>query len=431
MKESVGKITATWLFVLPFFTAGIAENSAKIEVGGLALLAFGAFVVFRRPVPKRAMYRIGLTAAVLTLTVCAYLTFGGWPSLHGTAGSYDTQAVIFVVTYVAVAAFTVLFFEERIFERVFWRAATVALWVGVLSCLASRLTHRLLLVSESHGALRMQGTLSEPSAWAPLIPVVVVLAIRRRSLSYLALALAGAVLAASPTCIVVLLATVPTYYALTGTRRHRVTVLLALAACIPAAVFFVQAANPRPYLASHNTVEVTAGRLLSGIRNVETGGRAGHNTRMASTRVVIAEVRANGWLLTGAGPAADNTYFPAKFPAATHPGPYGTNSLLVSVLFDFGEFGVAVLGSLMLAAVWRMRRRPEMAAILLPFFVASLVNSAEGPFAYAFVALGIMLFTFRWAAPTRCRNASRVDGGPPGQQAEPDEPGRHQHERER
>lgn len=331
----------------------------------------------------------------------------------------------------AVAAFTVLFFEERIFERVFWRAATVALWVGVLSCLASRLTHRVVLVSESHGALRMQGTLSEPSAWAPLIPVVVVLAIRRRSWPYLALAMAGAVLAASPTCIVVFLATVPTYYALTGTRRHRVTVLLALAACIPAAVVFVQAANPRPYLASHNTVEVTAGRLLSGIRNVETGGRAGHNTRMASTRVVIAEVRANGWLLTGAGPAADNTYFPAKFPPATHPGPYGPNSLLVSVLFDFGEFGVAVLGSVMLAAVWRMRRRPEMAAILLPFFVASLVNSAEGPFAYAFVALGIMLFTFRWAAPTRSRNASRVDGGPPGQQAEPDEPGRHQHERER
>ncbi len=42
--------------------------------------------------------------------------------------------------------------------RVIWRAAIVALWIGVLSWLASRLTHHLLLVSESHGVLRMQGT---------------------------------------------------------------------------------------------------------------------------------------------------------------------------------------------------------------------------------------------------------------------------------
>jgi len=34
------------------------------------------------------------------------------------------------------------------------------------------------------------------------------------------------------------------------------------------------------------------------------------------------------------------------------------------------------LGVLMLAAAWRMRRSPAMAAIFLPFLVASLVNSA-------------------------------------------------------
>jgi hypothetical protein len=399
MNGSAVKTAATWLFVLPFSTAGIAQDSAKIEVAGLAALAFTAFVVFRLPVPAKAVYRIGLTAAVLALTICAYLISGAWPSSYGTAGSYDTQAVIFAITYLAVAAFTVLFFDERLFERVIWRAVTVALWIAVLSCLASRLTHELLLVSESHGALRMQGTLSEPSAWAPLLPVIVLLAIQRRSWPYLALAAAGAVLAASPTCILVLLATVPAHYVLTGTRRQRVAVLLALAACVPAAVFFVQTANPRLYLDSHSTAEVAVGRLLSGIQNVETGGRAGHNTRMASTRVVIAEARANGWLLTGAGPAADSTYFPAKFPADSRLRFSGTNSLLVSVLFDFGAPGVAVLGSLMLAAVWRMRRRPEMSAILLPFFAASLINSAEGPFEYAFVALGIMVFTFGWAGP--------------------------------
>ena len=52
-----------------------------------------------------------------------------------------------MVTYLAVCAFAVLFFEERIFERVIWRADIVALWIGVLSWLVSRLTHHLLLAS--------------------------------------------------------------------------------------------------------------------------------------------------------------------------------------------------------------------------------------------------------------------------------------------
>jgi hypothetical protein len=388
---------ATWLLVLSFLTAGIGRDHDYIEWFGLAVLALTTFVFLRRPVPERAIYRICLTAAVLTVIICAYLAFGSWPSSFGTALSYDTQAAYFAVTYLAVGAFAALFFEERIFERVVWWAATVALWVGVLSCLTSRLTHQVLLVSPSHGALRMQGTLSEPSAWAPVITLVALLAIRRRSWWYLALAVVGTVLAASPVCLLVVLATTALYYALTGTRRQRVAVVLALAAVIPAAVLFVQTANRFQYLDSHNTAEVAAGRLLSGITYIETGGRAGHNTRFADTTLAISQARAHHWLVTGAGPAADETYFPAKFPS----GLLRPNALWVSVLFDFGLVGVVVLAILMLAAVWRMRHRPALAAILLPFFVTALINSAEGSYEYAFVALGILLFTFGWAAPPR------------------------------
>jgi hypothetical protein len=388
--------TATCLFVLPLFTAGIAKDSAKIELLGLVLLGFLAFVILRRPVPGRALIRIGLTAAALTLVLCAYLTFGSWPSRFGTTSSYDSQAVIFVVTYVAVAAFTALFFGEQLFERVIWRTATLALWLGVISCLVSRITQRILLVSASHGALRMEGTLSEPSAWAPVIPLVMILAIQRRSWLHLALAIGGAVLAASPTCVVVLAISLPLYYVLTGAGRQRVLVVLALAVSIPAAVFFAQAARPARYLASHNTAEQAVGRLLSGVENVETDGRVGHNTRFASTRVIIAEAQANGWMLTGAGPAADSTYLTARFPAGTRPEPYRASSLWTGILVDFGEVGVVVLAILMLTSIWRMRTSPVMCAILLPFFVASLVNSAEGSFEYVFVALGVMLFAFRW-----------------------------------
>lgn len=412
-KVSVGSCAqqaATWLFVLSFLTLGVGRDHSYIEWSGIAGLASATFVVLRLPASSRAIYRIILTAAALTFVICAYLTLRPWPpSVFGNAHSYDTKAVYFGITYLVVGTFAALFFQEQLFGRVIWRAATVALWAGVISDLASRLTHRLLLVSESHGMLRMQGALTEPSAWAPVITLVVLLAVRRRSPWYLALAAVGIALAASPTCILVLAAALPLYYVLTGTRRQRVTVALVLACFVPAAVFFVHAAKPRQYLNSHNAAEITAGRLLSGIENVDTDGRAGHNTRLASTRVVIAEARQNGWLLTGAGPAADDTFFPAKFPSVV---PLLPDALWVSVLFDFGVIGVAVLGVLMVIALWRMRRRPQMTAILLPFFVTSLVNSAEGSFEYGFVALGIMLFAFGWAgAPQTDTPAGAVLSG--------------------
>jgi hypothetical protein len=404
-KAAVGpgaQEAATWLFALSFLTLGVGRDHAYVEWAGLALLAFASFVLFRQPVPVRAIPRITLSAAVLVLVVCAYLVFGSWPSSFGTGHSYDVQAVYFVLTYLAVCVFAVLFFDERVFERVIWRAAIVALWIGVLSWLVSRLTHHLVLVSTSHGVLRMQGMLSEPSAWAPVISLVVLLALRRRSWWALGLAALATVLTASPTCVLALAASVPLYYVLTGTRRSRVVVVLALAVSLPAAVLFVYTAGSSPYLNSHNTAEKAVGRLLAGIEYAKTDGRAGHNTRLADTRVVVSAAKANGSILAGAGPAADETYFPARFPSGT----LRPNALWVSVLFDFGLMGVLLLGALMVVAVWRMRGRPQMCAILLPFFVASLINSAEGNFEYGFVALGIMLFTFGWAGTGQARDPS-------------------------
>lgn len=402
---------ATWLFVVNFLTIGIGRDHADLEWLGQLVLVLAAFAVFRRSVPPRALYRIVLLAAVLTLITGAYLTFGSWPSSFGTARSYNVQALYFVVTYLAVGVFAALFFEQRLFERVIWRASTIALGVGVLCCLASRLTHTVLLASASHGALRMQGTLSEPSAWAPVITLVVLLAIRRRAWWYLALAAAGEVLAASPVCLLVLLASAVALGLLTGTRRQRVAAIVLVAAIAPPAVLFVQTANRFQYLNSHNTAEVEIGRLVSGITFVETDGRAGHNTRFADTTAVISRARASHWMITGAGPAADETYFPARFPS----GLIRPNALWVSVLFDFGLLGVAALAGLMLTAAWRMRHFPRLAAILLPFFMTALINSAEGSYEYAFVALGIFLFACGWArqpAPGPDATGAFVSGQP-------------------
>ena len=117
--------------------------------------------------------------------------------------------------------------------------------IGVASCAASRLTGHPLLVNAADGGLRMVGTLTEPSDWATVLPIVLLLALRRRSWLYLALVLAGLVLADSPTCILVMAVTVPLYYAITSSWRYRMPLLVILAIIILAGVSFVHGPMPQ------------------------------------------------------------------------------------------------------------------------------------------------------------------------------------------
>lgn len=385
------KMAATWLFVLPVFTEGLGLPVVKLELAGIAVLAFA--VLMAAPLPPRAVERAFAVVAVLSLTVMAYLAFGHWPVQAGSTQAYGRGAVLFVVTYGAVAVFAAFFFDAEIFARVIWRAATVALWIGVLTCAFSRLTGHVLLVNANDGGLRMTGTMPEPSAWAPVLALVLLLALRRRSWLYVALSLAGLLLADSPTCLLVVAVSLALYAALASTWRHRMVLLAALAVAVPLAALFVLHANPQGWLDSSNPAEVAAGRLVSGIRNVETGGQEGTSTRFANTAAAVEVARDNGWLRTGAGPAADVTYFAVMYPAADGQ-PVAVNALWASVLFDFGEGGLAVLALLLAVAAWRMRRYPELAAVLLPMCVASLVNSAIPDWSLA--ALAVMLFAFGW-----------------------------------
>lgn len=392
-------VIASWLLVLPVLAEGVAGDVVKIEVAGLGVLAFTTVLLDRQPLPHRAAGRIFLTFAVLTLIVLTYLALRTWPAYAGSSRSYDTRAVMFVASYGAVAVFTVLFFEERLFEQVLWRGATLALWIGLASCAVSRLTGRLLLVNPNDGGLRMVGTLTEPSDWAPVLTLVLLLALRHRSWLYTGLAFAGLALTDSPTCMLVMAITVPLYYVLTASWHYRVPPMIAMAVIISSGILFVLQANPAPWLASSNAEKLAVGRLVAGIQAIGSNGQPAANGRWWDAKMVLADTRSNGWVLFGAGPAADATYFPAIYPqtlniGGTLSGGVAADSIWISTLFDLGEVGVAVLGALMVTAVWRMRRFPRTAAILLPFFTASLVNSSIPD--YSVVALGIMLFTFGW-----------------------------------
>lgn len=390
------RTAATWLFLLPLLAEGVLPGVVKLEVAGLAVLAVAA-IGSGRPLPARAVERIAVVAAVLLLAVLGFLAFRSWPQQVGTARAYGLHAFLWAATYAAVAAFAVLFWDERAFTRIMWRGCTIALWAGIVSCALSRATGHLVLANPSHGTLRMVGTLTEPSDWAPVLTVVLLLAWRRRSRLYVVLSLAGLLLADSPTCILVMAVTVPLYFALASSWRHRVPLLAVLLAVIPAGALLVVRADAAAWEASGSSTTVAVGRLIAGIQDAADGGTSQvpglENARLANTTGALEAARDNGWMHWGAGPDADATYFPAMHAAG---GPVaGVNALWVSVLVDWGEGGLALLAVLMAVAAWRMRRHPEACAVLLPFFAASLVNSAIPD--WTLVALGVVLYGFGWA----------------------------------
>ena len=388
------KAAAAWLFVLPLLAGGVFPDVVKVQLAGLALLTLAAAVLGW--VTGRAAVRAVVAVAVLAVIVLAYLACRVWPAFAGSASSYDGNAAGFVVTYGAVAVYAALLFSEETFGRVMWRGATLALWASVLTCALSRLSGHALWVNAAHGTLRMDGTMGEPSDWAPVLAMVLLLALRRRSWFYVCLSLAGLLLADSPVCLLVMAVSLPLYAALASTWRHRGLLLASLAVVIPAAVFFVLHANPQGMLDSPDPVVVTVGRLVSGVRNVQTDGQEGQNTRFANTSGVIDVVRDEGWMRAGAGPGAHVTYFAVMGPQEQGLA-VSANAIWAMALFDFGEWGVAALGVLMAAAAWRVRRSPVMAAVLLPVFVASLVNSSIP--CWSFTVLGIMLYGFGWGVP--------------------------------
>ena len=84
------KTAASWLFVLPLFTEGVALNVVKIRLAGLAALAFATIASGRR-LPPLAAGRINLTFVVLALIVIAYLALGSWPT-GGAAVTADSSS---------------------------------------------------------------------------------------------------------------------------------------------------------------------------------------------------------------------------------------------------------------------------------------------------------------------------------------------------
>lgn len=399
---------ASALFIVTFFFVNITAGGRSIGtkshlIGTAVLTALLWLSVATGAVRGRRLRIVALTMWLSTLVAVLYF---GLLQRNVGAGS-DTAYLVRGLTYAAVlttiAAYAVLWYEEERFLQVFSFVGKLSLLIALAGFAVTTATGVPTLTHTGYGSPRLQGLLSEPSAWSPVLPALMILALeRKRRLEAVIIGL-GVALTKSPTVYLCMVVAVPLFYILRqGNQKHlarRAVVLVAILVLGPLGVSWLSHADADRLIASNRATDVALGRLASGVEAVQTGGEAGRNVRFSGSQVTSEELANNGWQLTGLGPGSSDVFFLAKY------GETRAYSLPLAVLFDFGQ--LALVGFLGLAAVtvWRLRRE-RAACIFLPFLVATMVNSAHGWESYKFAVLAVALFGLGWrrmAAPEALR----------------------------
>jgi hypothetical protein len=402
---------ATWIFCGAFFVEAITIGTTQLDTksGQVEIVVFGTLILITGMSKLKspsyiAWIRTWLIFTLFMTITAIYLIFPSSAlSAYTSQSHFLKEAFIYSFSYAIPGIFAALFYQKDLFVDVFWLLTRLSIWLALTAYAISRFSGHVVLVNSQTGGLRLQGLLSEPSAWAPIVAVALLAALRRKSTLYTVLILLVALLTKSPTVYIVLAISIPLYYLLTIRQEFKIrrfVFLLVIAVAIPFIVNFLQTANSATYLNSQNEASVVVGRLISGVQNIESNGALGTNDRFANTTQVIADTEDAGLMNFGGGPGSSNVYFPAKYPTLPGQGVVvRTNALWVDVLFDFGRLGVTILFLLLAVSVIRIRKDPVMAELLLPFIVASFINSASGIELYQFTILAIFLFGFGWGLP--------------------------------
>lgn len=399
-----GRRVAVWaagLFLAPYFISsasiGLTKHVLPSRSPALLALAILALAIVLRG--GLAVGRVAAGVLGLGVLVLGYEISRGVPE-YGFRDAYLAAGFGFVVIYGLTVVYGALFFDRRAFVTVFYWLSITSAWVAIAAWGLDRLANTDVLVNrrETGGGDRLVGLLAEPSAWAPIVPVLIILGLRRR---YPVLPMLTAAIVTyasqSPTVYLVTVTSLILYSLLTTKwSRGRVPALVLTCVVVVGGTYFVTTANAMEYVASTNRVENAVGRLLLGFESIQRGdGDPAVNARLSSTQLTVSEVDDLEIYWVGYGPNSSSVYFPAKYPAAEGVAP-GPNAIWVRALFEGGVPLAAALVTLLALAVIRVRHYSDLAAIFLPVTVAVMINSAGGHDLNKLAVLGLLLFAFGW-----------------------------------
>ncbi len=402
----------TWIFVLGYFVnvfiwsqssvAGVpnlhAINTRMIELiitaPILAITLLTSFSTNPRAIRRFLLGFIALAGVAIVSYFLNQDIFNGYFEF-GSATRYAETSLLWSVSFLSVVAYSVFWYSRELLLSTFWKVAQASMVFSLACFVASYLLSRAFFSHPSYGGgYRLQGILTEPSSWAPVVAVMIYMSFQRKAYGTLLLTIAVAVLSASGTVLVVMTLSIPIAHFLTSEKVDRRLAIIGLTGVfIAGSLSFLVTANPDAYLNSSNNLSRGIGKVIVATQSFTSAdGTVSGRTASAHTTIVDMDASSKQW--TGFGPGAVSVYFNAKYPSGPGQVPVHPNSFFLEILFDFGYPGLALLVALTLVSMWKMRVDRAATFFFVPFIIASLVNSASAYELYKWTALAVLLYGF-------------------------------------
>ncbi|MGI8608512.1 MAG: hypothetical protein ACR2MY_04685 [Candidatus Dormibacteria bacterium] len=395
-RHPFGAAVAAWAFVLPTLVGYVRDLSGQNvylhtgEIGILCMLVLSVTAFVRGVLIPARVVRVGVLAGALSAVVAIYSW--RWSDYHATS-SFIKLALSFYSYLMLAVAYALFFYDPEVLTAVFRRAAQIALMFALCTYLIYVVGGPAILVHTQYGVPRLNGFTSEPSAWAPILGVLLLTGLHRRSAFDVVIALVGILAAQSPIVLVTAGTSVLTFYLLQSSSQvKRAIVVCVLVPTLPLTIMAVNSSNISRGPYQRTFVDQTFGRLASGIASIESGGTVGSNDRYVSLSVIASELAVHDLTLTGLGPGGAEVYFTAKYGVDG----YQANSFLVMMFADFGPAGVALVVVLLVMSLNGIRRNSQAGRLFLPFLIAGMINSATGWEMYKFVVAGFVVLGIGW-----------------------------------
>lgn len=239
-----------------------------------------------------------------------------------------------------------------------------------------------------YGFPRPRALLSEPSAYGPIIPLLLFISLHRKSWLGIAVATLGMYLAASGTVYFVTVFVAVIYFMRMAARSRWMVIYLAVAVAVG-----LLAGLLHGQIHDVMTGTFNYDRAIAQIASIQ---ERGGSTRLASLFHFYEVLQRDGDLLWGKGMNSTMIFF--REVDVNEQYLTSEFSLLHAALFSFGLAGVAGVLVLLIyafASLWR-KGNTEMLIVFSAFMGASLLNSSGGhvlyKFCYVFVILSLLSF---------------------------------------
>lgn len=373
------------------FRWGANNDAVFLNLGALQI-AVAVYAFVRYGAPTRILIGVTTLAALLFGIQFLYPAVLAAAHLPGSSVEYlgaSTKLLIYLY-FMCLHGMTVRPEDAPVATRAFLGLSRLSVLIAVATMALYKLAEVPVLLNFyfAEGLVRPQAFLAEPSAFAPLAGVLLVVGFYGRSWKDLLLGLLGMAVPLSPITILGGLAAFGVY---TFLYEFRSLFLKVAALTIAGAVlYYLMTLDCASLVVSHESFPRTLGRMSCGVQVIfnpqlrEAVQGIFLNLRLLSTLTSIDVLRASGTMMTGLGLNSSSIFMPALYDEMRE------NSIWISVLLFYGVPGLMAFAVMCVGALWRLRRAPKtLTAIFVTILTCSTINSAGGFYLYAFIFWGM------------------------------------------